>query len=130
MEFGAHLPLIDFDGSGYSLPGLGAFAESARDHGFEVLAANDHLLFSRPWLDGLVALAAVVAYSGRMALITSVALPVIRGPVATAKALAAIDLMSDGRLIAGVGPGSSKADYDAAGLDFEERWKRLDEAVP
>ncbi|HXG35561.1 MAG TPA: LLM class flavin-dependent oxidoreductase, partial [Dehalococcoidia bacterium] len=29
----------------------------------------------------------------------------------------------------GVGPGSSRLDYAAVGLDFEERWKRLDDAV-
>ena len=32
-------------------------------------------------------------------------------------------------MVAGIGPGSSKADYDAVGLDFAERWQRLDEAA-
>jgi alkanesulfonate monooxygenase SsuD/methylene tetrahydromethanopterin reductase-like flavin-dependent oxidoreductase (luciferase family) len=87
------------------------------------------MLFSRPWLDGPTALAAVIAHSGEMDLMTTVALPVIRGPVQTAKTLGAIDLLSGGRLIAGVGPGSSAADYAAVGLEFDERWKRLDDAV-
>ena len=52
-----------------------------------------------------------------------------RGPVPLAKALAAIDLLSGGRLVAGVGPGSSAADYAAVGLEFQERWRRFDEAV-
>jgi alkanesulfonate monooxygenase SsuD/methylene tetrahydromethanopterin reductase-like flavin-dependent oxidoreductase (luciferase family) len=43
--------------------------------------------------------------------------------------MAAIDILSGGRLIVGVGPGSSARDYAAAGVPFEERWKRLDEAV-
>jgi alkanesulfonate monooxygenase SsuD/methylene tetrahydromethanopterin reductase-like flavin-dependent oxidoreductase (luciferase family) len=64
-----------------------------------------------------------------MALATTVALPVVRGPVALAKSLAAIDLLSGGRLVVGVGPGSSARDYAAVGIPFEERWKRLDEAV-
>jgi alkanesulfonate monooxygenase SsuD/methylene tetrahydromethanopterin reductase-like flavin-dependent oxidoreductase (luciferase family) len=64
-----------------------------------------------------------------MALATTVALPVVRGPVALAKSLAAIDLLSGGRLVVGVGPGSSARDYAAVGVPFEERWKRLDEAV-
>jgi probable F420-dependent oxidoreductase len=64
-----------------------------------------------------------------MDLATTVALPVVRGPVAVAKSLAAIDLLSGGRLVVGVGPGSSASDYAAAGVPFEERWKRLDEAV-
>jgi hypothetical protein len=64
-----------------------------------------------------------------MALATTVALPIVRGPVALAKSLAAIDLLSGGRLVVGVGPGSSARDYAAAGIPFEERWKRLEEAV-
>jgi hypothetical protein len=45
------------------------------------------------------------------------------------KTLAAIDLLSGGRLVAGVGPGSSAADYAAAGIEFQERWPRFEEAV-
>jgi alkanesulfonate monooxygenase SsuD/methylene tetrahydromethanopterin reductase-like flavin-dependent oxidoreductase (luciferase family) len=58
-----------------------------------------------------------------------VALPVVRGPVQLAKALAAIDILSNGRLFVGVGPGSSARDYEIMGIDYEERWKRFDEAV-
>jgi alkanesulfonate monooxygenase SsuD/methylene tetrahydromethanopterin reductase-like flavin-dependent oxidoreductase (luciferase family) len=46
-----------------------------------------------------------------------------------AKALTALDVMSQGRLVAGVGPGSSGRDYEAVGFSFEERWKRFDESV-
>jgi len=46
-----------------------------------------------------------------------------------AKALSALDVLSDGRVIAGVGPGSSKADYDAVGVPFEQRWQRFDETL-
>jgi alkanesulfonate monooxygenase SsuD/methylene tetrahydromethanopterin reductase-like flavin-dependent oxidoreductase (luciferase family) len=56
-------------------------------------------------------------------------LPIVRGPIQTAKTLAAIDILSGGRLVVGVGPGSSPRDYAAIGLDFEERWKRFDEAI-
>ena len=60
---------------------------------------------------------------------TSVSLPVVRGPIALAKSLAAIDRLSGGRLDAGLGPGSSQADYALAGVPFDERWVRFDEAV-
>jgi alkanesulfonate monooxygenase SsuD/methylene tetrahydromethanopterin reductase-like flavin-dependent oxidoreductase (luciferase family) len=129
MLYGAHLPLIGFGDSTFSLEGLLAYARTAEDTGYTTLCMNDHLLFSRPWLDGPVALASVLSQTKRMKLATTVALPVIRGPVALAKTLAAIDLLSQGRLIIAVGPGSSARDYEAVGLPFEERWKRLDEAV-
>ncbi|MGH3087276.1 MAG: LLM class flavin-dependent oxidoreductase [Rubrobacteraceae bacterium] len=129
MDYGAHLPLIGLDGRPCSLRHLLEYAETAEELGFRVLSANDHLLFPRPWLDGPTTLAAVLAATQRMTLATTVALPVIRGPVALAKSLAAIDLLSGGRLVVGVGPGSSARDYDVVGIPFEERWKRLDEAV-
>ncbi|GAC1314737.1 MAG: hypothetical protein NVSMB27_50100 [Ktedonobacteraceae bacterium] len=46
-----------------------------------------------------------------------------------AKALAALDVLSGERLVVGVSPGSSARDYAPAGIAFEERWKRFDEAV-
>jgi alkanesulfonate monooxygenase SsuD/methylene tetrahydromethanopterin reductase-like flavin-dependent oxidoreductase (luciferase family) len=47
-----------------------------------------------------------------------------------AKTAAALDILSGGRLVLGVGPGSSPRDYGVAGLRFDERWARFDEAVP
>jgi probable F420-dependent oxidoreductase len=129
MDYGAHLPLIGLDGRPWTLRGLLDYAAAAEDLGFRALSANDHLLFPRPWLDGPTALAAVLAVTRRVDLVTTVALPVVRGPVPLAKSLAAIDLLSGGRLVVGVGPGSSARDYAAVGIPFEERWKRLDESV-
>src|SRR5262249_37884627 len=64
-----------------------------------------------------------------VALATTVSLAVLRGPIPLAKTLAAIDVLSEGRLIAALGPGSSKRDYDALGVPFDERWKRFDEGI-
>jgi alkanesulfonate monooxygenase SsuD/methylene tetrahydromethanopterin reductase-like flavin-dependent oxidoreductase (luciferase family) len=129
MEVGVHLPLIPFDGRPPSQAGLRATAEAARRLGFAALAANDHLVFSRPWLDGVTALAAVVPESGELELATTVALPVVRGTAPMAKALAALDLLSGGRLVTGLGPGSSIADYDLVGVPFDERWPRFEASV-
>lgn len=93
------------------------------------ISANDHFVFSTPWLDGPTALAAVIDRSVEMTLATTISLAALRGPVPLAKALAALDVLSGGRLVAGVGPGSSQRDYDAVGMPFHDRWKRFDEAV-
>ena len=129
MRFGAHLPLMDFGGNPYSLEHLVSYARTARDLGFDAVSVNDHLVFSVPWLDGPTALAAVVEHTGTMTLATTVALSVVRGPMPLAKSLAAIDRLSGGRLVAGVGPGSSADDYAAVGIDFDERWPRFEESV-
>ena len=129
MELGVHLPLVRLGDEQLSLTRLARVVDSARELGFAALSANDHLVFRAPWLDGPTALASMVERSGALALATTVALPVVRGPVPLAKALAALDILSEGRLVVGVGPGSSKGDYDVAGVPFEERWKRFDEAL-
>lgn len=129
MEFGAHLPLMDFGGNPYTLAHLLEYVRTAERLGFRTLCANDHLVFEVPWLDGPTALAAVVAVSGDMTLATTVTLAAVRGPVPVAKALAALDRLSGGRLLSVLGPGSSPADYQSVGIDFDQRWARLDEAV-
>ena len=128
VEWGAHLPLIGL-GTSPSLPRLKAYARAAAALGYRYLCANDHLVYSRPWLDGPTALAAVLDESDGMTLATTSSLPVVRGPVQLAKALTAIDVLSGGRLVAGLGPGSSAADYAAAGVPFEQRWQRFEQAL-
>ena len=128
VEYGAHLPLIDL-GTPLSLPALRAYVRAAARLGYRHLCANDHVVFDRPWLDGPTALAALVEESRDMTLATTASLPVLRGPLQLAKTLAAIDVLSGGRLVVGAGPGSSAGDYAAVGLRFQERWRRFDEAV-
>jgi len=129
MDAGVHLPLIDFGGEGFSHSRLAETVNAARECGFAAVSANDHFLFSVPWLDGPTALAAVADRSGEMKLMTTVALVTLRGPTPLAKALSALDILSGGRVIAGLGPGSSKADYEAMRVPFEQRWQRFDTAV-
>jgi len=129
VDLGVHLPLIQFGEEPLSLGRLAMAVDAARDYGFAAISANDHFIFQTPWLDGPTALAAMIERSGEMALATTVALAVLRGPVPLAKSLAAIDLLSGGRLVAALGPGSSARDYDAVGVAFDERWARFDEAL-
>jgi alkanesulfonate monooxygenase SsuD/methylene tetrahydromethanopterin reductase-like flavin-dependent oxidoreductase (luciferase family) len=130
MEFGAHLPQMTWRGvEPASLAALTEYARLANQIGLTWLTSNDHIAYRRPWLDGQVALAAVLPHVGGMTVATTIALPVVRGPGPLAKTLAAIDRLSGGRLVVGVGPGSSQRDYQAMGISWEQRWPRFDEAV-
>jgi alkanesulfonate monooxygenase SsuD/methylene tetrahydromethanopterin reductase-like flavin-dependent oxidoreductase (luciferase family) len=129
MKVGVHLPLMEFRREGLSVIRLREAVDAAREHSLDAISANDHLVYSTPWLDGPAALAAMSERSGEMTLATTVSLPVLRGPVQLAKALVGLDILSEGRLVAGVGPGSSRRDYDVVGIPFEERWSRFDESV-
>ena len=129
MELGVHLPLLAWGEARFDSASLIEYVRTADRLGFTAVSANDHLQYRRSWLDGPTALASVASATGDMALATTVSLAVVRGPVALAKSLGAIDLLSGGRLIAGVGPGAYPPDYNSAGLSWDERWPRFEEAI-
>jgi len=107
-----------------------SIARKAESLGYDSLSVNDHIVFRTNWLDALSTLSAVAAVTNRIKLGTSILNIVVRSPVICAKSLAAIDILSSGRLFAaGVGPGSHKADYDVCGIPFEQRWSRFNEAL-
>jgi alkanesulfonate monooxygenase SsuD/methylene tetrahydromethanopterin reductase-like flavin-dependent oxidoreductase (luciferase family) len=129
MEAGVHLPQLELGGDGLSYRRLADTVDAARECGFVAISANDHFFFGAPWLDGLIMLATSVERAGSMTLATTVSLPTLRGPVPLAKTLLTLHALSAGRTIAGLGPGSSRRDYEAVGVPFAERWQRFDEAV-
>ena len=116
---------------------LGQFQPSstALDHGGLLIVVTDHIIVdgsprSAPWTDcydPLVSLAYIAANTSRIRLGVSVLIMPYRNPIATAKALATIDRMSGGRLIAGVGVGWNEAEFAALGVPFRERGARTNE---
>ena len=106
-----------------------SFARKAEELGYDSLSVNDHIVFRTGWLDAISSLSAIAAVTNRIKIGTSILNIVVRNPVICAKALSSIDIISAGRLFVGLGPGSSKGDYDACGVPFEDRWKRFSEAL-
>lgn len=62
-----HLPVVDFGLQRFSLGRLAAYVRTAGELGFKAVSTNDHLIYSRPWLDAPTALAAVLDRTGSMA---------------------------------------------------------------
>jgi alkanesulfonate monooxygenase SsuD/methylene tetrahydromethanopterin reductase-like flavin-dependent oxidoreductase (luciferase family) len=129
VRIGVHLPLADLGGGRPTGADLLTYTRTARELGYTTLAANDHLIWRRPWLDGPTTLASVISAAGDMTLATSITLPVVRHPVVVAKMLTTLACLAPGPVVGGLGPGSSSADYRAVGVPFEERWARFDEAL-
>jgi alkanesulfonate monooxygenase SsuD/methylene tetrahydromethanopterin reductase-like flavin-dependent oxidoreductase (luciferase family) len=120
---------MGFDGKEPTKEQIISFAQHAEALGYDSLSVNDHIVFHTSWLDAISTLSTVAASTTRLLLGTSILNIVVRNPVVCAKALAAIDILSSGRLFAGVGPGSHRRDYDACGIDFNQRWPRFSEAL-
>ncbi len=81
------------------------------------------------WLDPLITLSFAAAATNRIELATGVLLLPEHNPVIMAKQAASLDRMTGGRLSLGVGVGWSKEEYDALGVPFEGRGRRLAEYV-
>src|SRR5262249_29266424 len=102
--------------------------------GLDVFSAGDHLAVpaerlpyaTRYWFDPTTFLAHVAAHS-RLRLLTNVLVVPYRSPLQTAKALATLDFLSDGRVIFGAGVGHMAAEFAALGVPFGERGRRTDE---
>jgi hypothetical protein len=71
-------------------------------------------------------LTSVIEHTGTMVLATSIALVTVCHPVVLAKWLTTLGRMTDSRVIAGLGPGSSSVDYTAVEVSFEQCWARFD----
>ena len=80
-------------------------------------------------VEPLMVFAAVAEASGRMKLVTSVLVLPPRGILFTAKQFASLDVLTGGRVIAGVGTGSLYRDYQLVGLDTADMWPRFEEGV-
>ncbi|MFT3872893.1 MAG: LLM class flavin-dependent oxidoreductase [Nocardioides sp.] len=129
MQAAVHLPQMGLNGTVPRVDRVVEVAAAARDLGLAAVSANDHLAFSRPWLDGPTLLAAVARDVDGLELATTVALPVLRGPAQLAATFAGLAALAPGRVVAGLGPGSSPTDFALARTPFDERFTRFDEAI-
>lgn len=79
--------------------------------------------------DPFVALAAAAAVTERIRLGTGICLVVERDPIQLAKEVASLDVVSNGRLVLGVGAGWNREEMENHGVDYATRWKLVREKV-
>ena len=123
-------------------------AEAADELGFESVWFPEHLVLpvhmagspfagaehppvppSTPVYDAFAYLALIAGRTTRLRLGTHVYNLALRHPFVAARAVQTVDVVSRGRLEVGVGAGWLRAEWEAAGLDFDSRGARLDEAL-
>ncbi len=80
-------------------------------------------------LDPFVALTAAATATKTIGLGTGVCLVTERDPIVTAKEVASLDMLSDGRFMFGIGAGWNAEEMENHGTKFEERWKILEERI-
>lgn len=80
-------------------------------------------------LDPLETLAFVAANTSKIVLGTSVIDMLFHNPVILARRFATLDVLSEGRIIAGLGIGWSRDEYQVSNVPFSNRGKRADEFI-
>src|SRR5918995_532004 len=132
MKIGLMLPLAADETSGYT--DLRAMAIAAEGGGLDSVWGADHLIFR----DGdettgihecWTVLTAVAAVTSRVEIGPLVLALPFRNPALTAKMAAALDEVSDGRLILGLGCGWHRPEFDAFDYPFDHRVGRFEEAL-
>jgi probable F420-dependent oxidoreductase len=131
LKVGVQLPEVERE---VRWPELRDMARAAEDSGFDSVWVGDHLLFRDPGLpprgpwEAWSVLAAVAAVTDRVELGPLVASLSFHSPAMLAKKAAAVDEISGGRLILGVGAGWNEPEYSAFGYPFDHRVDRFEEA--
>ena len=145
MEIGLTLPQL---GGNVDRTGLRGFCEQAEELGFGSLWVQEHLFYvlnpvsgysARPGLKvpdayrsvlgALETLTAAAAWTTKPWLGTSILVAGLHRPVSLAQALSTIDLISEGRVIAGFSVGWSDEEHQVMDVDPRTRGARCDELI-
>lgn len=144
MQVGVTFPS---GGAGFSPENVVAIGQKAETLGFNSLWTYDRLMYASepkngyqgritPWpehfqyaIDPLDTLSFLAANTQNITLGTNILNVPYYNPVVLARRITTLDILSKGRLALGIGLGWSEDEYQAAGVPWQKRGKRLDEQL-
>lgn len=116
-------------------------ARAAEEAGLESLWTGEHTVLPDPqppgspmppdvpWVDSIAALTLLATATERVRIACGTMEVPLHSPVRLAKQLASVDVISGGRLIAGLGLGNLPVEFEALGVEMSERGLRMDEGL-
>jgi probable F420-dependent oxidoreductase len=146
MDWGIHLPHL---GRQATRRNLIEFAQLAEALGYHSGWVSDHLAWPKeiasrypysddgsfappadmPWLDPIGTMFFVAGCTETLKLGPTVLILGYRSPVHTAKAIASLDVVSEGRVILGIGVGWMREEFEVLGMPYDHRGERADEQL-
>jgi alkanesulfonate monooxygenase SsuD/methylene tetrahydromethanopterin reductase-like flavin-dependent oxidoreductase (luciferase family) len=129
MRLGVNLPMTAPDGRPLTGDGLIAGARLIEGAGFDGLWCFDAIGRGFILPDPLIAVSVAATATERVMVGTCILQVPLRRPVELAHRILAAHLVCRGRLLLGVGAGSTRGDFDAVGVDFDTRMHQMDEAL-
>jgi alkanesulfonate monooxygenase SsuD/methylene tetrahydromethanopterin reductase-like flavin-dependent oxidoreductase (luciferase family) len=132
VEIGVILPTSSPDPARAILGDVRESARYAEEVGLDSVWSTDHLVASAPMLDSSVVLATAAAVTERITVGYNVMLLALRPVAWAAKQISTLQLVSNNRLVLGVGTGNpahGDIGWRAAGVEFADRGRLTDEAL-
>ena len=144
-SFGIQLPvqtltrtLVDPWEDDATVEDLVTIAQRCDTLGYDFVGVCDHVAvpnddyaahMTTTWYDTVATLGFLAAHTERVRLLSVVWVAAYRHPLQTAKSFGTLDHLSGGRAILGVGAGHVEGEFEALGVDFHTRGRRLDETL-
>ena len=129
MRLGAAMASSRADASPLTGEALIAGAQLIEESGFDSLWCFDTIGRGFIIPDPLIAVAVAATATKRIEVGTCILQVPLRRPVELAHRILTAHLVCQGRLSLGVGAGSTKADFDAVGVDYADRLRAFEEAL-
>jgi alkanesulfonate monooxygenase SsuD/methylene tetrahydromethanopterin reductase-like flavin-dependent oxidoreductase (luciferase family) len=129
MRLGVTMPQRTVDGEPLTGAALVAAARAVEAAGLDSVWSFDAIGRGFILPDPLIAVSVAASVTTRIEVGTCVLQVPLRRPVELAHRILTASLVCGGRLLLGVGAGSTRADFDAVGVDFDTRMRQLDDAL-
>src|SRR5918996_2334708 len=129
MRLGINLPFLSVDEDAPSLDYVASRAKAVEKAGFDGIWMGDTISRGVTWPDPMQYLLAAASGTETVELGTAVLQVPLRAPVDLAQRFLTMHALTGGRFRAGVGAGSTRQDYDASLVEFDKRFKLLDESL-
>jgi probable F420-dependent oxidoreductase len=123
------------------LAGVVECGRAAEALGYESIWVGEHVVLIDPqqrpspqppkahMLDPIVVLSHLAAATTTLRLGSGIIVLPLRNPVVLAKQVASLDVLSEGRLILGIGVGYVPGEFEAVGVPFHQRGRVADDAI-
>lgn len=130
LRLGINIPREHADGRPFHAADVMARARAIEAAGFDGIWLGESMNRGAASVDTLAVLSIAAAATSRVELGSAILQVPLRRPAELALRMLTLHTLSGGRFVAGLGAGSTQADFDACGIDYNDRFRLFAAALP